>query len=216
MVCSTACQVVLGEDFAQTEHFCDVYANTGCAAGEVCQLGAENRPTCATAGVIPAGRSCANGACVQGTSCFPSADERECRSHCHPDASTDECGGAYCAAVTTIDGVPIGVCLDHCDLAAPHEARPPFIACPASLGCALTKLGVTACFDETSTQKDGESCLSAECKLGLSCAVYPSGQKVCEPYCRVGWSDCPNGRKCGGFKTPLVVDGIVFGSCNSK
>lgn len=209
----SACQVVLGEDFSQTEHVCDPLTNAGCGDGFGCAVGADQKLRCIASGTVPPGASCANAACAAGATCWTIDGVARCLAYC--DLKAPSCAVGHCGTLTKVDGLPVAVCFPDCDLASPRGGTSPLGLCADSQRCIESGAG-TKCVTATGTQDDGESCLTALCRPGLSCAIYSDVKKVCEPYCRValGGADCPSGRKCTPFASGLRISGVEFGSCD--
>ncbi len=157
---------------------CDLAAQTGCGAGEMClpQFGAWDRPECVgVAGTRAPGEGCdpdSSGAagCAAGAICIPFfGAEYRCVEVCDPGDPAATCAQVYakqanCLDVSTFDtmGPPpgaIGLCAPICADAG---------GCAAGQTCVLTFGPIGLCFDNCDAATD-QGGASAECTLGEAC-----------------------------------------------
>lgn len=207
-----ACQAVLGEDFSETSHYCDLFTSQGCADGQACVTGADLKPQCVAAGTGGAGASCP---CARGNTCFAVDGVATCHPFCHPTSDPSDCPAyTYCGSMGSIDQNSYGACFADCDLVHPNQAQLPFGNCPAGEACRFTTAGGAGCFAAGSTGEGFECTTPSECASALTC-VNVQSVGYCLHLCRVaqGAIDCPSHQTCVSFATPSVLGGVEFGSC---
>jgi hypothetical protein len=206
-----------------------------CPEGTACTVGT-NGPECTVRCSVPQGYCTTDGDCLAGTTCNGGRCSSSCPSSgstctsdadcplrgttcdpdvgCQPVCRVGEAGD--CAAGTTcvgflvprvIGGVTYGACRTDCH---PGEA------CAGGLRCVVQNLEAvpfTDCLPERNLPA-GASCNDdSECPVGQGCRVHALDQRSCEPYCSLPGGACPAGSTCTPFPTPLVLDGVTYGTC---
>lgn len=191
---------------APPTNMCGVSPQCGCAAGKTCDVvSTGGSARCVAAGTKPMGHPCsATAECAAGMTCVFGT----CHAFCSEDG--ERCaqrGTGACVQVKTTGGedVPnLAVCRVACE---PYD--------PATCGgavCVIDRDGETEC-QSGGSRAEGETCSPEEaCGPGLGC-VTSDDASTCRRWCRLGESDCGDGKACTGFDPEVVVRGEAYGSC---
>lgn len=198
--CSPTCSV-------ETATSCELVPQSGCPAGQACDLADEGRECRAVTAPGRVDSSCSSEtACASGHHCLQDGAASYCLKFC---ASNSDCeAGARCASGLTDDaGVQVAkVCSNRCEVVDQT-------GCPALTGCIGIQNSAgdyTECVAMGGTS-DFQTCSSTlDCLPGALCANTSDGP-LCLPYCELG-SLCSSGL-CTPFSQPLVIDGVELGAC---
>lgn len=110
-----ACQAVVGEDFAETTHFCDPFSGQGCTTGEACHFTANGTAACFAPGPLGEGGDCgADVDCGAALTCGFLQGAGYCFRICRVAQGAADCpSGQACVPFNpprTIDGASFGGC----------------------------------------------------------------------------------------------------------
>lgn len=218
----TACQLVLGEDFATNGHYCSVLLNAGCEAGKSCRLDADDKPACISDGTRTEGNPCDTNGCKSGLGCDHQTGT--CRPYCAV-GTTGGCSGARtCVARREVEWTTIGVCIEpgfdggppaNCDPASPPQA--PLTSCVGGTACGVVSTTESRCDSPSGSQGPGDFCSTTlSCRRDLTCMLDPADpkgtQKRCRAFCHLPSGPCSQGQ-CTAFTTPLTLSGVQLGYC---
>jgi hypothetical protein len=194
---------------------CDTWPQCGCNAGMNCDVtGLDGKTACVLAGNVQPYRSCgAANACGAGYACI-GGDHSVCKQFCESNAdcagSLRECLQVVYAADDAGTETPIPeykVCSAGCALEDSAATCGPDATCYPNAAATATD-----CIGDVGTATGPNGCSSTDpftCAPGYVCLADDS----CKKWCRVGQvGDCP-GSSCGGFSTPLILDGVTYGAC---
>lgn len=192
---------------------CAVFPQCGCAAGQNCNVtNTSGKTSCVAAGSDGLHDACtASGECQKGMQCIAGL----CVPFCNSDSDCTISGSPRCKAVqylptgsTTPADVPgLKICLSQCDVLNPTTV------CGPNTSCFFPYLSddTTECTAAgTSTVKGGCASSSFSCAPGYTCV----NDGDCFKWCRIGFpGDCPAGRTCTGFMTPIMKAAVEYGVC---
>ena len=182
------------------------YDDLMCSVASACPRGLTCRPASLTpctgdTGCHYGGASCA---------CAPGPPNVACEPWCRVGAA-DCPAGTRCVDVEpalVADGAKLGTCRTVCDPTEP---------CANGRSCVVDTVAGTAATDCIATSPvSGECSSSLDCLAGKACRVHAPGISACEAYCVLPGGRCPSGGTCTPFASPLIVDGLTYGSCTAN
>ncbi len=192
---------------------CSVFPQCGCEAAQNCVVAnTSGKTSCITAGSDGVHEPCTtNSECKKGMQCIAGV----CVPFCTSDSDCTISGSPRCRAVqylptgssTPADVPNLKICLAQCDVLNPATV------CGPNTSCFFPYLSddTTECTAAgTSTVKGGCASNDYACAPGYICV----NDGDCFKWCRIGFaSDCPAGRVCTGFMTPILKGGVEHGVC---
>lgn len=192
---------------------CGIFPQCGCTGTQNCNVTATTGKTsCVASGSAGLHETCtATGQCQKGMQCIANV----CLPFCNTESDCTISGSPRCKSVqfvptgsTTPSDVPgLKLCLAQCDVLNPTTV------CGANKSCFFPYLSddTTECMAAgTSTVKGGCASNDFACAPGYTCV----GTGDCFKWCRIGFpGDCPTGRMCTGFMTPILKGGVEHGVC---
>ncbi|MBX3206774.1 MAG: hypothetical protein KF764_17015 [Labilithrix sp.] len=197
---------------AAPSNVCGVSPQCGCASEQTCDVVDTNgHSRCVTAGNAPMGHPCTTSAgCAVGLTCTFGI----CHAFCNdPTKACSQPKTGACAQIRTTEGADIpnlAICRVACD---PHDETSCGGTTPAGTGsCRVDDKGNTEC-QAGGTRRAGETCSpTEECGPALVCTTSSAGS-TCKRWCRVGRTDCADGKTCAAFASEVNVRGVVYGHC---
>ena len=192
---------------------CGLFPQCGCTDKQNCNVTATTGKTsCVAAGSAGLHETCTGtGLCQKGMQCIANV----CLPFCKTDSDCTIPGSPRCknaqyvpTGSTSAADVPgLKLCLAQCDVLNPTTV------CGANKSCFFPYLSddTTECAAAgTSTVKGGCASNSFACAPGHICVNTGD----CFKWCRIGFpSDCPTGRTCTGFMTPIMKSSVEYGVC---
>jgi hypothetical protein len=193
---------------------CALFPQCGCCATQNCVVttAATGKTACIAAGTDGVHEPCtSNTECQKGMQCIAGV----CVPFCKVDSDCTIAGSPRCKGVqylpsgsTTPTDVPgLKICLAQCDVLNPSTV------CGPNTSCFFPYLSddTTECTAAgTSTVKGGCATNNFACAPGYICV----NDGDCFKWCRIGFAtDCPSGRVCTGFMTPITKSGTEYGVC---
>lgn len=190
---------------------CGIFPQCGCGPAETCDVSdADGNAECVPAGKAKMGAPCTHTVgCEKGLTCVFGT----CHAYCGAPGACGLPGTGDCIQVTASGGAPVpnlNVCLVSCDLRDPMSCG----------GTTTAGTGVCVVGDDgkTDCQRGGnkglnQSCTN-DCGPGLVCVLSGTATVgTCKKWCRVNTNDCGGSAVCGGFQTPVMVNGVEYGRC---
>ncbi len=190
---------------------CDPVHQTGCAAGQKCDLGASGTFECVPDGTLADFRLCdpvRPNACVAGTTCRNTnfAGENRCAPLCDPGEDTCRVGEPCNSVRTTSDGHQYRMCANN------NQCNPVLDDCKdTSKACGWSAFGAFCVVP--GSIPDGGSCTTiTSCKRGSTCLAVPGAGNKCFKVCNPagGAPACGAGVTCSAFST---IGPQAIGAC---
>ncbi len=196
---------------------CGATTQCGCAADQTCDVQDEHTgaASCVPAGAAALGGTCnTTSDCAQGLTCLYGVCRPYCaqaRTYCTAKG-TQLCVEVKASDHTIVPGM--NVCTIACDPRRP-QAFCGTDTCVWFASYYAPIRGVSDC-GPAGPNGDAQACSKAsDCQAGFACNMHPTRGQECEPWCRIGGSDCPSGETCVDvFKDDApVVGGVHEGLC---
>jgi hypothetical protein len=192
---------------------CQVFPQCGCMGTQNCNVtSTTGKMSCVASGSAGLHDACTgSGTCQKGYQCLANI----CVPFCNSDSDCTISGSPRCktaqyvptGGTTPMDVPNLKVCLAQCDPLNPTTV------CGANKTCFFPYLSddTTECAAAgTSTVKGGCATNTFACAPSYICV----NDGDCFKWCRIGFpSDCPTGRTCTGFMTPITKGGNEYGVC---
>ena len=196
---------------------CTLVPNSGCGAGQCCDLTSAGDGTvaCRDTGSGTSSSTCTYMTdCAAGYICLGDGTNASCLKYCTSDGQCTAPGGLCVDTITDSAGTPlpgpITVCSTNCN---PISA----VGCPPGWACNIftepspgTRY-VTECYAAGSGTQ-GSSCTYAnDCAAGYMCL----SDGLCYQTCNTATGVCSGGLSCYGLSSPLTLGGITYGVCDT-
>jgi hypothetical protein len=189
---------------------CTPFPQTGCGAGQNCEVPTSGVGACFNAGSTPQWSNCfgSSNACATGEQCIGEV----CKPYC---CSAADCTGGLvtCEQVTGPDGGPLvgaKVCASGCD---PVDAS---AICGPAVTCDPFPWDGTGhdhgdCLGGVGTGLQEAGCTGyADCAPGFECVT---SRGYCAAWCRMDNPVCPSPLTCKSFSSPPIIGGVEYGVC---
>lgn len=208
---------------APPSNMCGVAPQCGCSSIETCDIQDNTGAVaCAIAGTGGTGKACTQTAgCARGSTCINSVCKPYCPATLQDGGGCGLPGTGTCSQITDGTNKPIPnfkVCRVACDLENPTSCDLP--TAPAGVvGCDLDDTNQPDCFPAGTskggcgTEPDGGYLRCAPSYVCVTITQNDAGTSSCKNWCKVADKHACGDAGCGGFSTPLKVNGVEYGAC---